>query len=157
MRLSFGWVTLARPPTDNLDLVTPCPRLASVFYLIEIYKELDYSIIQESICFVDILFVLNGRLLMVAGWLLYNSLLLISYGFNMVQSDGGRGGSNLFLPEFLFILIISRCIHLKNKKRREKFPLALMGVLAPGSAHTLGPPSTLADIFWRSCHGGGEG
>jgi hypothetical protein len=52
MRLALGWVTLARPPTEdgqeymlsfrNLGLVTPYPRLASVFYLIEIYQMFDF-------------------------------------------------------------------------------------------------------------------
>ena len=41
-------------------------------------------------------------------------------------------------------------------KKGKEFPLAPMGVLAPGSAHgrpypTLGPPSTLAKILWHTC------
>ena len=42
----------------------------------------------------------------------------------------------------------------KKKRKEEKFPLAPMGVLAPGSAHAdppLGPPSTLAEIFRHTC------
>ena len=43
-----------------------------------------------------------------------------------------------------------------RKARETEFPLAPMGVLAPGSAHApLGPPSTLAEIFRRTCLGGG--
>ena len=34
-------------------------------------------------------------------------------------------------------------------KKNTKYPLAPMGVLAPGSP--LGPPSTLAEIFYRTC------
>ena len=42
----------------------------------------------------------------------------------------------------------------KSGRIHQKFPLAPMGVLAPGSAHAdplLGPPSTLAEIVRHPC------
>ena len=46
---------------------------------------------------------------------------------------------------------------LECRVKEDKFQLTTMGVLAPGSSHarpSARPPSTLAEIFRRTCLGG---